>query len=74
MSIINTSKTSAASFLNTARHNAAPMSYPKGGLGWAYNQGDYTYDQLLDPLTHDQVFYDSVGFAQSWSNQAKHAA
>jgi len=38
--------------------------------GWIYNQPGFSYNQAIDPLTGNTVYYNGVGLGQTWINQA----
>lgn len=38
------------------------------GKGWLYDQVGITYDGATDGITGEEVFYDSLGYAVTWTN------
>ena len=41
------------------------------GKGWVYNQPELLYNSTKDPLTDQDVFYNTEGTDTSWTNEAK---
>lgn len=39
------------------------------GKGWLYDQPGITYDGATDELSGNEVFYDSLGHAVTWTNE-----
>lgn len=39
--------------------------------GWEYNEPGYAYDQALDPVSDNPVYYNGAGSSTTWNLQAK---
>ena len=39
--------------------------------GWDYNEPNLNYDQIVDPDTDNNVYYEGLGIITTWSNIAK---
>ena len=39
--------------------------------GWSFNEDGLTFNSATDPLSGDIVYFNGVGTAQTWTNQAQ---
>ena len=60
-----------ATFANLSKNISTVLNEIKAGFGWIYNQVDYIYNQIVDPVDDEPVFYNSVGVINNWTNQSK---
>lgn len=66
----NQTKPSVASVTNEAKIASTVFNVPKDGQGYAYDSY-LTYDEALDPLSGNPVYYDTIGLPTSWTNEPK---
>lgn len=66
----NATKQSAATFTNVNRSSGTIYPYTKGGEGMQYDS-PAVYDEDIDPVSGNPVFYDTGGTAPTYTNQTK---
>ena len=69
-SATNENKTAAATASNASKTSASPKGHLKAGSAQKYDS-DLTYDAVIDPVSGNKVFYDSVGTKPVITNETK---
>jgi hypothetical protein len=71
MTIVNETKPTISTFSNESKNSVSVLGEFKSGSGWVYDQSNFSYDQVLDPITGMPVTYDGVGVVPVIINESK---